>query len=193
MKFRMCAIATLLLSLMWVGAPSGQAPAGAAFAQENTPANLQALLQRVFRYIHADKSLDQAWGLFRMLGPSEARLRRALRDDVAPDVLAKIIEYHKGFEAWEGQLAKLAGPEQTVVKVHGASTEEIRQHQQGSVSYENFPGGARQMAEQILRPGVIFYEAEFLEPGQSRGMKYHLFYWDGKQWSMLGPVWRVLQ
>ena len=23
-------------------------------------------------------------------------------------------------------------------------------------------------------------------------MKYHLFYWDGKQWSMLGPVWRVL-
>ena len=24
------------------------------------------------------------------------------------------------------------------------------------------------------------------------GMKYHLFYWDGRQWTMLGPVWRAL-
>lgn len=194
MKFRMCAIVTLLLSVVWIGAPSGQAPKGSAFAQENTPANLQALLQRVFRYIHVDKSLDQAWGLFRTLGPDERRLRRALRDDVAPDVLGKVIEFHKGFEkGWEGQLAKLAGPEQTVVKVRGATTEEIRQHQEGSIAYENFPGGARQMAERILRPGVTFYEAEFLEPGQPRGIKYHLFYWDGQQWSMLGPVWRVIQ
>jgi len=193
-KFRMCAIVTLLLSVVWIGAPSGQAPKGSAFAQENTPANLQALLQRVFRYIHVDKSLDQAWGLFRTLGPDERRLRRALRDDVAPDVLGKVIEFHKGFEkGWEGQLAKLAGPEQTVVKVRGATTEEIRQHQEGSIAYENFPGGARQMAERILRPGVTFYEAEFLEPGQPRGIKYHLFYWDGQQWSMLGPVWRVIQ
>ena len=193
MKFRMCAIVALL-SVVWIGAPSGQAPKGSAFAQENSPANLQALLQRVFRYIHVDKSLDQAWGLFRTLGPDERRLRRALRDDVAPDVLGKVIEFHKGFEkGWEGQLAKLAGPEQTVVKVRGATTEEIRQNQEGSIAYENFPGGARQMAERILRPGVTFYEAEFLEPGQPRGIKYHLFYWDGEQWSMLGPVWRVIQ
>jgi hypothetical protein len=44
-----------------------------------------------------------------------------------------------------------------------------------------------------LRPGVTFYEVEFLEPGKDAGMKYHLFYWDGKQWSMLGPVWRALE
>jgi hypothetical protein len=24
-------------------------------------------------------------------------------------------------------------------------------------------------------------------------MKYHLLYWDGRQWSMLGPVWRVMR
>jgi hypothetical protein len=190
----MCAIATLLLSVVWISAPSAQTPKGPAFAQEPTPANLQALLQRVFRYIHVDKSLDQAWGLFRTLGPDQRRLRRALSDDVAPEVLAKLIEFHKGFEkGWEGQLAKLASPEQTVVQVWGATTEEIRQYQEGSSAYQHFPGGARQVAERILRPGVTFYEAEFLEPGQTRGMTYHLFYWDGQQWSMLGPVWRVLQ
>ena len=40
---------------------------------------------------------------------------------------------------------------------------------------------------------MTFYEVEFLEPGKDAGMKYHLFYWDGKQWSMLGPVWRTLE
>jgi hypothetical protein len=49
------------------------------------------------------------------------------------------------------------------------------------------------MAEQILRPGMTFYEVEFLEPGKEYGVKYHLFFWDGKQWTMLGPVWRALQ
>jgi hypothetical protein len=24
-------------------------------------------------------------------------------------------------------------------------------------------------------------------------MKFHLFYWDGAQWTMLGPVWRFVQ
>ena len=113
---------------------------------------------------------------------------------MAQDVLGKVIGFHKGFEkGWEGQLAKLAGPERTVVKVRGATTEGIRQNQEGSIAYENFPGGARQMAERILRPGVTFYEAEFLEPGQPRGIESHLFYWDGEQWSMLGPVWHVIQ
>jgi hypothetical protein len=40
---------------------------------------------------------------------------------------------------------------------------------------------------------MTFYEVELLEPGKEYGMKYHLFFWDGKQWTMLGPVWRELQ
>ena len=40
---------------------------------------------------------------------------------------------------------------------------------------------------------MTYYEVEYLEPGKSAGMKYHLLYWDGNQWSMLGPVWRVLK
>jgi len=39
---------------------------------------------------------------------------------------------------------------------------------------------------------MTFYAVEFLEPGKSSGIKYHLVYWDGNQWSMLGPVWNAL-
>jgi hypothetical protein len=60
------------------------------------------------------------------------------------------------------------------------------------VVFAKFPGGAVKLAGQILRPGMTFYEVEFLEPGKDSGMKYHLFYWDGKQWTMLGPLWRAL-
>jgi hypothetical protein len=40
---------------------------------------------------------------------------------------------------------------------------------------------------------MTFYEVEFLEPGKDLGIKYHLFYWDSRQWTMLGPLWRALQ
>jgi hypothetical protein len=40
---------------------------------------------------------------------------------------------------------------------------------------------------------MTFYEIELVEPGNDAGMKYHLFFHDGKNWKMLGPVWRVLR
>jgi hypothetical protein len=40
---------------------------------------------------------------------------------------------------------------------------------------------------------MTFYEVEFVPPGKDLGMKFHLFYWDGSQWTMLGPVWRVIK
>jgi hypothetical protein len=80
-----------------------------------------------------------------------------------------------------------------MVKVYGATTEEIAMNARGSVVFAEFPGGAIRMAERILRPGMTFYEAEFLEAGKENGVKYHLFFWDGRQWTMLGPVWRALR
>jgi hypothetical protein len=38
-----------------------------------------------------------------------------------------------------------------------------------------------------------FYEVEFVKPGEDMGMKYHLFFWDGARWKMLGPVWRSMR
>ena len=56
-----------------------------------------------------------------------------------------------------------------------------------------FPGGARRVAKAILKPQTTYYEVEFVKPGHSAGMKYHLFFWDGSAWCMLGPVWRRMK
>ena len=190
----MSAVVVVLISSSVFVTVTGQAPGAEAFRQENTPANLQALLQRAFGHIHVEKSIREGAALYKSLLPDERRLKRALRDDLPPETLRKVLEFHKRFaDAPDEEVARFARPEQTVVRVHGASTEEIRKYQEGSVAFAQFPGGARQMAEQVLRPGTTFYEVEFLEPGQELGIKHHLFYWDGQQWSMLGPLWRVVQ
>jgi hypothetical protein len=44
----------------------------------------------------------------------------------------------------------------------------------------------------MLRPRMTFYEVELVKPGETAGMVYHLFFWDGAQWTMLGPVWRMI-
>jgi hypothetical protein len=93
----------------------------------------------------------------------------------------------------EAEAVKLAKPEQTVVNVTGATTEEIANYGKGSAAYNEFSGGASGVAEKVLRPGMTFYEVKFLEPGKVAGMKYHLFYWDGGRWTMLGPIWRALK
>lgn len=85
-----------------------------------------------------------------------------------------------------------AKPGQTEIQVHAATTEEIIEYKKDSVGYKEFSGGAKRIAPKVLRPGVTFYEIEYVEPGKEAGMKYHLFYWDGNQWSMLGAAWREL-
>ena len=192
MKVGMFVIVTLVLAVGSVS-PVAQAQTGSVFRHENTPGNLQALLQTVFQKIYVEKSVREGAALFRSLVPDERRARKALKDGIAPATLQKVLDLHKTLaNAGDEDVSKLARSEQTVVRVHGATTEDIRKYQEGSVAFRNFPGGAKQAAEHILRPGVTFYEVEFLEPGKTLGIKFHLFYWDGQQWSMLGPVWRAV-
>ena len=164
------------------------------FRQENRPANLKAMLEAIHDLIYVKRDIKSAKALFASLYPNEERARKALRNDVPLETLQKIFDMHKaqiGLLA-EANVNDLAEPDQEIVKVHGATTEEIARNERGSVVFSEFPGGAVKIAEQILRPGMTFYEVEFLEAGKDNGMKYHLFYWDGKQWTMLGPVWRAL-
>jgi hypothetical protein len=159
------------------------------------PESLKKLFETIHNLIYVKNDNKSADALLESWVPNEERARKALRNDIAPETLQKIFEYHKQLKSMIGNknINEIARPEQTVVKVHGATTEEIVSYAQGSVAYAEFPEGARTMAEQFLRPGMTFYEVEFLEPGKDLGIKYHLFYWDGKQWSMLGPMWRALQ
>ena len=159
------------------------------------PESLKKLFETIHNLIYVKKDVKSAAALLVSLLPNEERARKAIRDDIPSETLQKIFGYHKqlGSLMVETNINELARPEQTVVKVHGATTEEIVTYAQGSVVYSEFPGGTRRIAERILRPGMTFYEIEFLEPGKEYGMKYHLLYWDGRQWTMLGPLWRALR
>jgi hypothetical protein len=134
--------------------------------------------------------------LSKSLLADEARLRKALKEGVDKNVLARLVEMQKGYAALsDGKLALAfqVEPEQTEIQVHGATASELGKYEKGSVAFREFPGGARDLAASVLRPGLTFYEVELLEPGKDAGMKFHLFYWDGQRWTMLGPAWRALK
>lgn len=171
-----------------------RASAVGQFRQENRPENLKALLETIHHLIHVKKDTKAAAALYASLCPNEERAKKALRNDTPPETLQKILDMYRQLGLLTGSnIDQLAQREQTMVKVHGATTEEIARNERDSVVFAEFPGGAVKMARQILRPDMTFYEVEFLEPGKEYGVKYHLFFWDGKQWTMLGPVWRAMQ
>ena len=170
-------------------------PAAAqGFRHENDPENLRTLFANIHQTVYARNNPKQAAELMQSVMPDEARVRKALRDDIDPTALQRIVGIHKSMPpVSEREVSKLATPEQKNVQVHGSNTEDIAENRQGSIAWKEFPNGAKKAAEQVLRPGMMFYEVEFREPGKNAGVKYHLFYWDGRQWSMLGPIWRVLE
>ena len=182
----------LLALVLAIALPT--APAGAAsFKHENKPQNLKALFELIHQTVHIKQDAKQATALFQSMMPDQVRARKALKDNVAPETTKQILEMYQKMPVTEEAVRKLARPEQTEVQVHGSTTEDIIRYREGSVAFNEFPGGAKRVAEQLLRPGMTFYEVEYLVPGKDAGMKYHLLYWDGKQWTMLGPVWRVLK
>jgi hypothetical protein len=170
------------------------AASGADFKHENKPQNLKALFELVHHTLHVKQDKKQAAALFNTLIPDEARAKKALKDNIAPDALRQILDMHKmlGSMTEEGIIKAVAGPSQKAAEVYAATTEEIMRFTEDSVAFKDFPGGARRAAKQVLRPATTFYAVYYVERGK-KAMQYHLIYWDGKQWSMLGPVWRVLK
>jgi len=71
-----------------------------------------------------------------------------------------------------------------VVQVHAATTERSP-HTTKTLWPSGVPGWGQALAEQLLRresPST----RRILGAGEGGRIKYHLLYWDGKQWSMLG-------
>ncbi len=124
--------------------------------------------------------------------PTKEQLRAALRADVADDVVDHVVGQAKELPTDEEKTACLLSPPgRTQIVVHRATTEELLAHVEGTPAAVEFPAGAQKLSP-LLRPGVAFYEVETVEPGKDRGTKFHMFYWDGAQWRMLGPAWRYL-
>ncbi len=167
----------------------------AAFKQTNTPENLKALCEKLQKAI-AGKDAAAGNTLAGGLIPDAARVKKAMRDDIPSSDIIAIQEMHDKFKkSADGNMSKLFSikPEQTEARVHGASTEELAANARDSVAWKHFTGGTIKLAQKTLKPGMKFYVVEFVKPGEAAGMKFHLFYWDGSQWSMLGPIWRVVK
>ena len=167
-----------------------------AFEYGQSPENLKKLFETILK-ANARGDYATAAELTKSLMPDRKRAAAALRRDLPPGVRERIRLFHEKIvpaglpdRVWAGLLARK--PERSRVLVHGATTEEMVRNEKGSVVWREFPGGAVKMAGSVLRPGVRFYEVERVEPGRTRGYKYHLIFWDGKRWCMLGGIWRAL-
>jgi hypothetical protein len=165
------------------------------FKQENTEANLKQLFERIHK-AHSSGDDQAALALSTPLFPDAAALKKGMREGSAPELIAQAVEFYaKLIPADLAKRARLfrAGPANTEVRVYAATTEEIFKYEKGSVAFMQFPGGAQKLSDGILRPGTTYYEVVLAKPGDESGMKFHLFFWTGEGWSMLGPLWRAFR
>jgi len=168
--------------------------AAPSYTPQNNPENLKAYFELIYQTLYDDKNPDKAAALFSSLIPDKARLQKALKDEVQPELIPKLLElYQRLGLPNKGNIHELIQPDKTVVTVYGATTEELAANIEGSPAWQHFAGGARRVAAQALRPGMTFYQVKLLAPGQPLGMTFHLFYWDGRQWDMLGKIWQALK
>jgi hypothetical protein len=173
----------------------GGGGSGGGGGESDTPDSLKAVVDGVVKASEAG-DVKKAAAMTRGLLPDAAAIKKALRDDAPPDFVKQLDDMIASVPKDDAKVATLfrrGEPSRTQINVWGATTEEIKTYAEGGVAYKEFPGGARRLAEQALRPGVKFYEVELVEPGKEDGMKYHLFFWDGSRWRMLGPAWRGLK
>jgi hypothetical protein len=193
-KVRMTRVAMMVVAFAALAACDKGGGASGLYKAENTPDNLKGLFETILKASESGDTKTAA-ALTRALIPDEAALKKALKDDAPADFVKQTTEMAGKVPTDDAQVAgliKRGKPERTEIQVHGATTEEIKAYANDSVAFKEFPGGAKRLAEQVLRPGVTFYEVEMVEPGKDAGMKYHMFYWDGAAWRMLGPAWRGL-
>ena len=173
------------------GAAGGAAP---ATAQKDGAEGLKA----VFTELAADfngKEFKKGRDLTMSLLPDKDALKKILKDDVPAETIDKILAPYKDAPPSDELAAKalVPGEGRTEITVHTSSVEDLIAYKEGTSAFAEFPGGAKKVAEAILKPGNTFYEVEITEPGKDSGMKYHMFFYDGARWRMLGPAWRALR
>ncbi len=179
----------------WAASILSASNVGAApFSQENRPENLKALWELILQSHYVKNDSKTAAALLRGLVPDQRRILRALKDGIPPEVAQKIAAKFQEFglpsEASLDIFLPVAGGS---VTVYGATTEELAAFQEGSTAFKHFPRGAQKAAQQILRPGMNFYQVVVSSPKQNSRVTYHMLYWDGQQWTMLARPWEVLK
>lgn len=147
------------------------------FEHQNSPENLKEFFVALRQAI-VSKNWKTAAAMTQSIFPAKNRLQAALKDDADPATVTKIAALLDGLRPKSNKPQDWAAvfrtdPARSEVQVHAATTEELRAYENGGVAFKEFPGGARTLANTVLRPGKTFYEVEYLEPGRDAGMKYH--------------------
>lgn len=183
--------------------PLGGDPASAAQPAQPDPVaapagDAHALGQLFAELVSANVRGDTATAaaICRRVYPDGARIRAGLREDAPAAVVAKLEAFYAELRPQDGDdagWAKLLAtpPARTEVKVYEATTEQIAANGAEGVVAAEFHDQAPSVAQRLLRPGLTFHVVEVTEPNKDLGTKFHLFFWDGTDWCMLGPVWRA--
>lgn len=167
--------------------PGGKPPV----AQKDGADGLKAFFEQSHAAC-AQKDYGKGKQLVMSVIPSKDQLKKLFKDDVAGDKLDKLADQYKELPPNDEKAACVFAPDgRTEIKVYASSVEDLAAYKEGTPAFEEFPGGAKKLAETVLKPGTTFYEVEVTEPGKDSGTKYHMFFWDSAQWRMMGPAWRV--
>ena len=185
------AVALSLVALVACDKGKGKDGGGAGIAEKDGADGLKA----VFEASHAacaKKDFKAGKSIVMSLLPGKDQLKKIFKDDVADAKLDEITAQYKEVPPDDAKVACLfAPPGRTDIKVHASSVEDLVAYKEGTPAFEEFPGGAKRLAETVLKPAQTFYEVEVTEPGKDTGTKFHMFFWDGAHWRMLGPAWRT--
>lgn len=182
--------------LLFAGAcDKGKQGGGAAvIAQKDGADGLKALFEAAHEAC-TSKDFAKGKAITQSVIPGKEQLKKVLKPDVPADQIEKLAEQFKDLPPSDEKAACVfyPGNGRTEITVHASTVEDLAAYKEGTPAFEEFPGGARKLAEKVLAPGTTFYEVEVTEPGKDMGTKFHMFFWDGAQWRMMGPAWRVLK
>lgn len=161
---------------------------GPSFQHVNDHENLRALFRRIRDLIRGGQ-YARASALGATLLPDEARLKAGFREGVSPQEVARILELEKS--SLPDEVYKIFAPDNAAseVRLYRATTEELMNPARGTAAKDIFPKNTQKIARELLRPGITWYIVELALPGADQGFRYHLIFFDGAKWTMLGPIW----
>jgi hypothetical protein len=154
-------------------------------------------LKFVFQLLYLAQNDDdpiEAARIIKQMFPNQDAVDLAFKPETGADAKKALLAMYDKIrpvdDDQEGWIKLMNPPsERHEIRVYAASTEEIAANKEKVA--EEFPSGVVVLAKTTLRKEMTFYEVEMLEPGKESGTKFHLFFWTGTQWRMLGPAWRA--
>ena len=166
----------------------GSLGVGPTFQHVNDHENLRKMFRRIRDLIRAGQ-YARASTLGATLLPDEARLRAGLRDGTPPAEIDRILALEKA--SLPDEVYKIFAPDSLAseVRLYRATTEELMSPPKDTAAHDVFPKNAQKVARELLRPGITWWIVELAVPGQEQGFRYHLIFFDGAHWTMLGPIW----